>query len=632
MDTLMPLTGPRLIEHGFPCHQVGAETQREQDVGKQPPTHRLHVWWARRPLTASRAAILASLSLPSLPPDEFLRKLGIERRVVDLGGEEWVIAGKLLDRVRQNHDGAVVLPVDAVVLRYFENEQRRRVANLKLGADLEERDPTLAGDPILQRWKAECRPLPGQWVRLGEELSVATRPGDPDFANARIEFEKAQGIRTAEDAYGYDRAFAAAPVLTAQPGVILDPTAGGGSIPFEALRLGYRAVANELNPVATVILYATLDYPVRFGRALVAEIRDFGDRLVGRVHNQISEFFPCSPISTDERVRLARALSKHPELVERYLEERIDDFLFCRQVTCPTCAGEAPLLNSCWLVKGDEPWAVRVITDGRKRGGKVRFETYRVVGGRGPHGEDPDLATVNNAVGTCIHCHQSISGEDIEDQANGRSEHGRWSDRLYCIAAVRFEPKLDENGHPERYKSGERKGEIKTRKVRFFRAPNDYDFEALVSAERRLAEKWPEWDRAGLIPTEAIPQNINDPRPIRYGMPRWCDLFTSRQLYGHLTLVEELRQLTPEIIGTLGKERGRAVVTYLQFVIDKAVDYNSKQTRWHYTRGVIVGSFGRHDFSLKWTFAEMCFAGASSGIWWALNELLDAYSAVLPNS
>ena len=52
---------PRLIEHGFPCHQVGAETQREQDVGKQPPTHRLHVWWARRPLTPSRAAILANV-------------------------------------------------------------------------------------------------------------------------------------------------------------------------------------------------------------------------------------------------------------------------------------------------------------------------------------------------------------------------------------------------------------------------------------------------------------------------------------------------------------------------------------------------------------------------------------------
>lgn len=57
MDMLMPLTGPRLIEHGFPCHQVGAETQRERGASSAlPPLYFLHVWWARRPLTPSRAA------------------------------------------------------------------------------------------------------------------------------------------------------------------------------------------------------------------------------------------------------------------------------------------------------------------------------------------------------------------------------------------------------------------------------------------------------------------------------------------------------------------------------------------------------------------------------------------------
>src|SRR5208282_3705296 len=174
-----------------------------------------------------------------------------------------------------------------------------------------------------------------------------------------------------------------------------------------------------------------------------------------------------------------------------------------------------------------------------------------------------DYATVVDAVGSCVHCRQSISAIEIEDQANGRSEHGRWIDRLYCVAAVRFGPKLDKNGRPERYKSGERKGEIRTRKVRFFRPPNGRDLDALTAAERRLTEKWPAWEAAGLIPTETIPEDINDPRPIRYGMLRWCDLFTPRQLFGHLTLVEELRRFIPEIIAELGDTRGRAVVTYL---------------------------------------------------------------------
>jgi len=264
--------------------------------------------------------------------------------------------------------------------------------------------------------------------------------------------------------------------------------------------------------------------------------------------------------------------------------------LFCRQVICPHCLGEAPLVNSCWLARDDEePWAARVITDGRERGGKIRFDTYRVVAGRGPNGEDPDLATVADGVGTCIHCHQAIPEDEIKAQAQGRSEHGYWTNRLYCVAAVRFEPRLDEKGHPERYTSGERKGEIKTRKVRFFRPPNERDLATLIDAQEELAQKWSTWEAVGLIPTETIPEDSNYNRGHRlYGMTRWCDLFTPRQLVGHLTLVEELRRLTPEIINALGKERGRAIATYLQFAIDKGVDYNSILTRWHYRDGVAL--------------------------------------------
>ena len=100
--------------------------------------------------------------------------------------------------------------------------------------------------------------------------------------------------------------------------------------------------------------------------------------------------------------------------------------------------------------------------------------------------------------------------------------------------------------------------------------------QALQEAERRLQEKWPAWEATGLIPTERFPEG-NDKRPIQYGMPRWCDLFTPRQLLGHLSLVEGLNRLKPEILGQLGQDRGRAVVTYLQFAIDKGLDYNSRQ-------------------------------------------------------
>ena len=70
------------------------------------------------------------------------------------------------------------------------------------------------------------------------------------------------------------------------------------------------------------------------------------------------------------------------------------------------------------------------------------------------------------------------------------------------------------------------------------------------------------------------------------------------------------------------------MVTYLQFAIDKGVDYNSRQTRWEYTRGIVKGNFGRHDFSLKWTFGEMIFSGPNSGAAWGLSQILDAYGGM----
>jgi putative DNA methylase len=113
----------RLIEAGFPCHQVGAETQRERGASSAlPPVYFLHVWWARRPLTPSRAAIVASLDPAGTDPDTFVRQFGIERAQALVNGEPWTLTGKLLERIEER-DGREVLPVDKVVLRALEKEQ-----------------------------------------------------------------------------------------------------------------------------------------------------------------------------------------------------------------------------------------------------------------------------------------------------------------------------------------------------------------------------------------------------------------------------------------------------------------------------------------------------------------------------
>lgn len=630
----------RLIEAGFPCHQVGAETQRERDTGKAPPTHRLHVWWARRPLTPSRAAILASLLPADTDPQWFLRQLGIEKPVVEINGESWVLTGKALAKVHAPLSGRRTLAVDEAVLRLLAAENERRAENRAIIAQLKSADASLASDPVVQRWAAESNPIPEPWPHEGDILAVAMVAADPAHVNERITFAKSETVVailgdslrwTPEDLYGYGRAFTNAPEPASNPKIVLDPTSGGGSIPFEALRLGHKVIANDLNPVASVIQHATMEYPAKYGAGLTGEIAKWGGMMVNEVEESMADVSPFSPLPESEKDLLKAHCKNCPEIVSQFDGPEYDQtgILYCRQVTCPHCGGEAPLVNTCWLSKeAGKQWGVRIVTDGKPKNGSVSFATYRVSKGRGPNGEDPETATVNRGVGTCVHCRQAIEADEIKAQARGESPHGAWQDRLYCVVAVRRQPKLDKNGKPQRFATGERKGEIKTEKVRFFRPPNPADLAALTQAKERLAANWERWDREGLIPTENIPLAHKTREPIRVGMTRWCDMFTPRQLLGHLTLVEELNRLKPQIIEKLGPDKGRAVVTYLQFAIDKGLDYNSKQTRWIAQRAQVSGTFGRHDFSLKWTFGEMIFTGPNSGAAWGLSQIIDAYGGI----
>ena len=74
--------------------------------------------------------------------------------------------------------------------------------------------------------------------------------------------------------------------------IALDPMAGGGSLPFEALRFGFTTYANELNPVASVILKATLEYPAKFGIALTEQISKWENRTDDIASKQLLAFFP----------------------------------------------------------------------------------------------------------------------------------------------------------------------------------------------------------------------------------------------------------------------------------------------------------------------------------------------------
>ncbi len=491
---------PTLIESWLPFEAIGAESQRERGASSAlPPLYFLHVWWARRPLTVSRAAILAGL-LPQW-------------------SEDWP-------------------------------------------AHLRQKFPTAEA---YQAW----------FTRL---LGIL---GDPVAGRKLIRWAKQRGIRLKEHPYGgAPRAFTVNPsqedletmldLLEHTWGTreitVMDPMAGGGSIPFEALRYGFTVLAGELNPVASVILKATLDYPARFGPTLADDIRRWGDAWAKRVEERLADFFPRQP------------------------GESIFAYLWARTVACPTTGKPVPLSPNWWLSKKKTPVAVRLLTD--PAWDEPRFEIVR----GNAVDFDPDEGTVKRGVGRSPWTGEAIDGDYIKREAQA----GRMGQMLYAVA-------------------------VKRRGGFDFRPPTEEDLAAVRRAESALVENLPHWEAAGLVPREPFPGG-NDPRPLRYGMPTWADFFSPRQLLSLVTFLETLQEVGVEMRREMDEERAAAVETYLAMVINKCINYNSLLASWHAPRSVMRSVFDRHDFSFKWTFGE--FDAAHNLLPWGLDQVKDAYQGM----
>ncbi len=366
--------------------------------------------------------------------------------------------------------------------------------------------------------------------------------------------------------------------------LVVDPFAGGGSIPLEALRLGCEAFASDLNPVACLILKVMLEDIPRNGPGLAEELRKVGGEIKQQAERELADLYPADP---DGATPIA--------------------YLWTRTVRCeaPNCGAEIPLMRSFWLCKKPRrKWALRHRVE-RAQGAlpRVEFEVFEPDAGKDVHG-----GTVTRARATCLCCGAVLAPDRVRPQLAAQrggadvafDEQGRRTGGARMTAVVTLKP-------------GER--------GRHYRLPTDADYAAVYKAQERIAGMLDEWERGGKqglcpVPDERI--ELTEIRRISvpiYGMLQWGDLFTARQ---KVALVE---------LGQLTVSAG-SVRQFLALALTRAANAGCSLCRWHTTGEKHEGVFSRQALPMVWDFSEgNPFSGSTGGYDGALDWIANVVSA-----
>lgn len=375
--------------------------------------------------------------------------------------------------------------------------------------------------------------------------------------------------------------------------LVVDPFAGGGSIPLEALRLGCEAFASDLNPVACLILKVMLEDIPRNGLDLAKELRRVGAEIKDQAEKELVGLYPKDP---DGAIPIA--------------------YLWARTVHCesPNCGAEIPIFKSAWLSKKGANKAryfhedsngqcVALIVESKPLGGPVKYEIAR---GQGSEVHKPGYVEINgskakgnNANVICPCCGIVLPGNKRNPRTVSQlaAQNGG--------ADVVFDNKGNRIG-----------GAIilavvtlsKGNQGRNYRLPTEHDYKAVWKAHKRLRRILEEWERDGKkaicpIPDEPLPPiGTLGFRVQRYGMLKWGDLFTARQ-----------KVMLTTILALINKNQSAKEL--LALALDKLADKATSLCRWKATAEYMAGNtFSRQALPIVWDYCEANpFSGTSGG-------------------
>lgn len=506
----------RLIEDYLPIEAISAEASREKSIRKGHIST-LHLWWARRPLVACRAAVYGAL----VPASRFVPNGASDEKKRSLGRAN---AAKFVQALCK-YPGQPHI---------FEEAQRHILQGHAERLTKELKD-----------WKSGCAPKPA-WV---DEFR---------FTSAEV---------TAEDIVA-----ARAP----RPRV-LDMFAGGGAIPLEALRLGCEASALDLNPVAHIVELCTLVYPQKYGRSdpnargmtgaknangdttwggLASEVRYWGDWVLKKVRAEIGDLYPLIP---DPEFKGRRKDHQETWLKDNGTEGVPNGYLmpmaylWTRTVTCknPSCRATVPLVRQTWLCDKDKRYvALKMIaTKGKKI---VRFEVVESQTEKGL-GFDPAGFSKGSSA-TCPFCGSVADSDYVKAEACAR----RMGQQM--MAFVCGLP----SGKSKKYctVSEESETEGKT--------------DSLRAKTEQIARK-----HGITVPDEPLEANPRSFDVQSFGFTHWRDLFSPRELATMVAFAGNVKESHQAMLHSgIETGRAEATLICLSCGVGRLADYLTTFCTW----------------------------------------------------
>ena len=367
-----------------------------------------------------------------------------------------------------------------------------------------------------------------------------------------------------------------------KPPRILDPFAGGGSIPLEAMRLGCESHALEYNPVATLILKCTLEFPQKYGKPvkkklkrelgyeeekevipLLEDLKKWGDWVLKEAKKEIGQFYP-----PDEDGSIPVG------------------YIWARTIPCqnPSCRAQIPLMRQFWLAKKEH---IKVFLYPYVQGKTVEFKIVGTGYEEIPKDFDPEKGTVSRAIAVCPVC-----GSTVDDKTTRKLfQIGEAGQRMVAVVL---------------HKPGE--------KGKRYRLATNKDLEIFNSAERYLEEK-----RAKLKEEWGIEPVPDEPTPegkgrgaerafsVRnYGLNKFGDLFNSRQKLAVITFTEKVKLAYKKMIENDYEDNyAKAIASYLAMILSRETDFETDLCRWHPQWEFIPNTFARQALPMSWDYGEL---------------------------